>query len=332
MSPNLRETASGPLVSIIIPCYNAESFIGEAIESALAQTYPNVEVIVIDDGSTDGSLGVIRTFGDRIRWESGPNRGGCAARNRGIELAAGEWVQFLDADDLLYPDKLARQVPVAMDHQDSITYTDHLCRCLAAADAPQLRARPVTDEDPFVFVLQHRTLHTSGPLYRRHWLTEIGGFLPGLRASQEFEMNLRLAAQRARDGGVFLHLPEPLFEVRRREDSVSSNTARTFAVKVDYLPAIVSDLKQRDELSPHRRRELAAYAAGIGRQCIRGGEVRAGLALIDLANELDAAWANARAWGPAARWFKALAGPVALERLVAFRRRVKNSLHGSKRA
>ena len=84
------QALNDPLVSIIIPCYNAEKYVGEAIESALAQTYPNKEVIVIDDGSTDGSLQVIKSFGHRIRWETGPNRGGSAARNRGIELARGE--------------------------------------------------------------------------------------------------------------------------------------------------------------------------------------------------------------------------------------------------
>jgi glycosyltransferase involved in cell wall biosynthesis len=100
------------LVSIVIPCYNASNYIAEAIQSALDQTYSACEVIVIDDGSTDHSLSIIRNFGDRIRWETGDNHGGCAARNRGLELAAGTWVQFLDADDRIMPDKIAKQVEV----------------------------------------------------------------------------------------------------------------------------------------------------------------------------------------------------------------------------
>ena len=94
-----------PLVSILIPCYNAERWVGQAIESALAQTWPNKEVIVVDDGSTDGSLEVIKSFGDRIKWETGPNRGGNVARNRLLELSHGEWIQYLDADDYLLPAK-----------------------------------------------------------------------------------------------------------------------------------------------------------------------------------------------------------------------------------
>ncbi len=84
------------LISILIPCFKAERWIAQAIESALAQTWPEKEVIVVDDGSTDGSLEVIKSFGDRIRWETGPNRGGNAARNRLLELARGEWLQYLD--------------------------------------------------------------------------------------------------------------------------------------------------------------------------------------------------------------------------------------------
>src|SRR5215469_11597547 len=100
----------GALISILIPCYNAERWIAHTIDSALAQTWNEKEVIVVDDGSTDRSLDVIRRFRDRIRWETSPNRGGGAVRNRLLELAHGEWIQYLDADDYLLPNKIAAQV------------------------------------------------------------------------------------------------------------------------------------------------------------------------------------------------------------------------------
>src|SRR5262249_4335435 len=105
-----------PLVSILIPCFNAEHLVAQAIESALAQTWPAKEVIVVDDGSTDGSLKVIQRFDGFVRWETGPNRGGSAARNRLLELARGEWLQFLDADDYLRPGKIAHQVEFLRQH------------------------------------------------------------------------------------------------------------------------------------------------------------------------------------------------------------------------
>jgi glycosyltransferase involved in cell wall biosynthesis len=88
-------------VSVIIPCWNAERFVARAIESVLNQNCESTEIIVIDDGSTDRSVDVLKTFSDRIIWRTGPNRGACAARNAGLALARSEYVLFLDADDYL---------------------------------------------------------------------------------------------------------------------------------------------------------------------------------------------------------------------------------------
>jgi glycosyltransferase involved in cell wall biosynthesis len=107
-----------PAVSVVIPCFNAERLVGDAIRSALAQTYPETEIIVIDDGSIDGSRGVIESFADRVRWVVEPHRGGGAARNRGLELARGEFVQFLDADDVLDAECLARKVAMQQEYPD----------------------------------------------------------------------------------------------------------------------------------------------------------------------------------------------------------------------
>lgn len=98
-----------PAVSIVIPCYNKRPYVAAAIESALAQG-DLAEVIVVDDGSTDGSAEVVAGYDARIRWETGPNRGGSAARNRGLALAQGRFIQFLDADDILPAEKVALQL------------------------------------------------------------------------------------------------------------------------------------------------------------------------------------------------------------------------------
>jgi glycosyltransferase involved in cell wall biosynthesis len=100
-----------PLVSIIIPCHNAEAWVGAAIGSALAQTWRDVEVIAVNDGSTDASPAVIRRYSEpRVRALDQPNKGASAARNTGLRAAAGEFIQFLDADDLLAPEKVSSQV------------------------------------------------------------------------------------------------------------------------------------------------------------------------------------------------------------------------------
>lgn len=99
------------LVSVIIPCFNAERWIAEAIDSCLKQTYAQIEIIVIDDCSTDNSLEIIKSYGDKIIWEHLPeNKGGCYARNRGFALSKGEYIQFLDADDFILSEKIERQI------------------------------------------------------------------------------------------------------------------------------------------------------------------------------------------------------------------------------
>lgn len=99
-----------PLVSVIIPNYNYARYLAQAVDSALAQTYPSVEVVVIDDGSRDDSLEVLRGYGERVRWFAQTNAGVAAARNRGIEESRGEYLAFLDSDDVWLPEKLEKQM------------------------------------------------------------------------------------------------------------------------------------------------------------------------------------------------------------------------------
>lgn len=100
-----------PLVSILIPCHNAAPWLAATLESTLAVTWPEREIIVVDDGSTDASLDILRNYEGRgIRVIEQPNRGASAARNAALRAARGDWFQFLDADDLLAPDKIANQL------------------------------------------------------------------------------------------------------------------------------------------------------------------------------------------------------------------------------
>jgi glycosyltransferase involved in cell wall biosynthesis len=104
---------TAPLVSILIPCYNAERWLAQTIESALAQTWPHCEIIFVDDGSRDGSPALARTFEPRgVRIFAQANAGASAARNRALREARGEFFQFLDADDLISPDKISSQLAV----------------------------------------------------------------------------------------------------------------------------------------------------------------------------------------------------------------------------
>ena len=115
MDEVVNEISSRDSVSVVIPCYNGAPFLRETIESALAQTSPPLEILVIDDGSTDESAAIAESFGPPVRVVRQHNQGESVARNRGIDEARGEWVALLDADDKWEPSKLMRQMEVAED-------------------------------------------------------------------------------------------------------------------------------------------------------------------------------------------------------------------------
>ena len=187
-------------VSILIPCYNAERWIACAIQSALDQTWPDKEVIVVDDGSADGSLDIIRTFNDSIRSVTGPNRGGNAARNTLLELSSGEWVQYLDADDCLMPRKIERQISELPDGlQVDAAYSAVFLEHWDGEDMVRRELLPIPEpRDPWVLLARWHLPQTGGVLWRRQAIVDVGGWDPRLPCCQEHELYLRalIAGQR----------------------------------------------------------------------------------------------------------------------------------------
>src|SRR5262245_41508013 len=107
-------------VSVVIPCYNARPYLEETIRSVFSQTFTPCEILVVDDGSSDGSAHVAEGFGDRVRVIRQRNQGECAARNAGLQAACGEWIAFLDADDVWKPNKLELQVAAVRRHEEVV--------------------------------------------------------------------------------------------------------------------------------------------------------------------------------------------------------------------
>lgn len=181
------------LVSILIPCYNAERWIGEAISSALAQTWPHKEVIVVDDGSTDQSWEVIQRFGHAIRAETGPNRGGNVARNRLLTLAHGEWLQYLDADDYLLPDKVARQTSFVETHPDADIVFGPITIEHWSEAGSRHELLPIPEpHDPWVLLARWSLPQTGSPLWRKSAVAAVGGWKDDQLTCQEHELYLRL--------------------------------------------------------------------------------------------------------------------------------------------
>jgi glycosyltransferase involved in cell wall biosynthesis len=178
------------LVSIIIPCYNAENYVAEAIQSALDQTHDNCEVIVVDDGSSDGSVKILKGFGEKIRWVTQPNRGGCAARNTGIEMAQGGWIQFLDADDVLTNTCVEDKIM----HSD-VPGTVMVSRLSVHEGYPESMISTFWQRDSydFSYMLRVGTPQTSQPLHKTENLRMVGGFNEELPCANEYDLHLRLS-------------------------------------------------------------------------------------------------------------------------------------------
>lgn len=304
-----------PLVSIIIPCWNAECYVGEAIESALAQTYPNVEVIVIDDGSTDGSLEVIKSFGDRIRWETGPNQGACAARNRGIALARGELIQFLDADDLLYPDKLARMAPAAVGNGPSHVILCDWERIAEGERVPQRQPLGYAGEDEVVWCSRNG-LPTPLPLHWKHALQQISGFDATLPCAQERDLHLRLACQGLR----FVFIPEVLVCVRRQAGSLSSDSLRVYRQHLRIVQRAHGVLEQLGRNNERRSAALAGLLARDARIFLRAGLKHEARQYFHEARRLHAKGGLDTAYHPLHRLATRIIGPMLFERLVMLKR------------
>lgn len=206
-----------PLVSVIVPAYNAERFLGRALRSALAQTHRHLEIIVVDDGSTDRTEEVIRSFTDaRIRHLSQPNRGQGAARNLGIRASAGCYVTFLDADDMYLPQKVERQVEFLRAHPDcEIVFCDALHfysrrpRRLLVRRSRTVHSDVLRELVRASFINPNTLMIAGDTLRGGFWFRE------ELYYPEEWDLCLRLA----RAGRRFGYQPERLVIVEIREDS-----------------------------------------------------------------------------------------------------------------
>jgi glycosyltransferase involved in cell wall biosynthesis len=203
-----------PLVSIVIPAYNQAAYLGEAIESVLAQDYPRVELIVLDDGSTDGTRGILQRYAGRFCFESHPNMGQAATLNKGWRMARGSVLSYLAADDRLAPRAASASVAVLLEHPDCVmTYVDY-----DLIDPASRFIRRVRTPD-----YDHRSLAVGlicapgpGAFLRRSAFERAGPWNERLRQIPDFELWLRLAGE-----GCFRRISEALAAYRVHDASQS---------------------------------------------------------------------------------------------------------------
>jgi glycosyltransferase involved in cell wall biosynthesis len=270
------------LVSVIIPCYNEKIYISEALDSVLNQSYDDIEVIVVDDGSSDGSKSVVRSYGDDVQLLRQENRGAPAARNRGLETAMGEYVKFLDADDVLIPGSLQQQVHQAegvADKGKKIVFGDAVWvdENGNKLDGYGDLRKKKPDEDPVTHILYANPL-TSSPLHRREYLLDVGGFnttIPG--PGDENDLHLRLALS----GVEFVYRPTPVYYFRQH-DNTERISERSYAEQgvMSHYELLIDQrrLIQEKHGSPLPEEVCEALARSLwshGRAILREGHTEA---------------------------------------------------------
>ena len=223
-----------PLISCIIPVFNGERFLGEAIESILAQSYPKLEILVVDDGSTDQSRAVAEAFGQRVRCVSQENAGPSAAKNRGIVESTGEYVAFLDADDVWEPEKLKLQMGLFAQRPDldiAVSLVQNFWDDEVRHEEARFRDHRISRPLPG---FSAGTLLTPRTVFNR-----IGPFDPGLAHGEAVEWFAR-----ARAAGLTMEMiPRPL--LRRRMHAGNRSRVMQGASRDEFVELVKALLDRR---------------------------------------------------------------------------------------
>lgn len=259
---SVKSSGDMPQISVVIPCFNVERWVTEAVDSVLNQTYPVEEIICIDDCSQDETLHVLRTLESKgttiFVKHLEQQQGASAARNRGLEMVSGDYVQFLDADDLLDPRKLEHQATLIAE----CPFTPDF---VAAAYEKELLDDVVTEgrgavsvhHDDWIGLISTELGITSANLWRTASLRDLGGFNEAYKQSTEAELMFRLLC----NGAKMLRDPSILTIVRRRSDSLwhdAPSQSRKSWLRLRMQ--IHRYLKEQKLLTPERKRALQRLA------------------------------------------------------------------------
>ncbi|MBE2224178.1 MAG: glycosyltransferase [Anaerolineae bacterium] len=192
----MQRSAQPGLVSVVIPNFNHGKYLGDAIQSVLTQDYPYVEIIVVDDGSTDNSREVVEPFARQVKYIWQANQGLSAARNTGINAALGDFIGVLDADDMYEPNFLSSLVPIMAKNPEidgvycGYQFVDH-----KNSPLPQIEARSIPSGELYQSLLAGNFLVPESMLVRKHCYENVGPFDVSLRALEDWDMWLRISSR-----------------------------------------------------------------------------------------------------------------------------------------
>ena len=273
-----------PLISVIIPTFNRAAWVREAVDSVLAQTFQDFELIVVDDGSTDATGEELGSYGDRLRIIYQARQGVSAARNRGLEMAAGEWLAFLDSDDLWLPQKLETQVDfLNRNPRAEICQTEEIWIRHGRRVNPREKHRKPSG-DIFAPSLVRCLVSPSAVMLRKSLLQEVDFFDESLPACEDYDLWLRISCRKP----VFLVEPPLVVKRGGHPDQLS----RCLPSLDRYRIRALGKLLDSGLLSPRQFdlawRELDRKCRIYGQGCLKRGKIEEGTRCLGL----PARWIN----------------------------------------
>ena len=208
-------------VSVIIPAYNGDRYLAEAIESVLRQTYSEYEIIVVDDGSTDNTPEIVRQYGDRINYLFQANQGVAASRNLGLAAARGEYIAFLDQDDVFLPHKLSVQVDL-LDRDSNLGLVNSGWQIVDRVGTLKAAVQPWQQipDLSYANLIVWKPVFLGAMLFRRSWLERSGGFDSTLSQTPDVDLVMRLAMM----GCPAAWVEQTTVKYRQHEANASKNT------------------------------------------------------------------------------------------------------------
>ena len=243
-------TILSSLVSVVIPCYNHGRYLGKAIASVLGQSYGPVEVIVVDDGSSDNTREVAQSFGDRVRYVYKQNGGLSAARNTGIEHARGEYLVFLDADDWLYPAALETNLHHLQQNPCAAFVSGSHIRVYVEKDLIKPEKQHLK-YDHYTSLLLYNYIGVPASVLYHRWVFDEFVFDETLKSCEDYDLYLKVARKYP-----VVHHDEMVAAYRIHSSSMSNNTGRMISTAITVLnrqKKEISSLQERKALQEGKK-------------------------------------------------------------------------------
>ena len=273
-----------PKVSVILPAYNGEKFIAAAIDSVLSQTYKDYEVIVVNDGSVDGTARILDKYAGKIRVVSQENGGIAKARNVAIENSKGEYLAFLDQDDLWLSDKLELQVPLMEKNKDvGLTYTDAHILCDNNTEFLSFGLRKPYRGMVVENLLLNNFIATSSVMVRKECFEKVGLFDQTLSPCLDYDIWLKIASIYKAD-----YADRPLVKFRDHVSTFRKNEIFTIEKIIETLERFIDEHPEiRRNMGIKIDQKIANYYIGLGNKYFAKANFKVAFSKFNMAFKLN---------------------------------------------